>query len=336
MKLPWILCLAVVALFGGGLPARAQSVPPLVNYQGRLTDELGQPLPSGTYSVQFRLWPSVAGTTDLVWARQYDVAVVDGVFHVILGAPGGTEFAGASAAANSLNLAFTEPERYLGITIVKGANGIPIPSPKELTPRQQILSAPFALRADSAREANGVVPGGISSAALATNSVLGVHLSGGAVDLTKLARRDVGTNVGVGGLAISAPVGGFETTSSAYVAVPNLEVTLVTTGRPVQLFLAPRPRVADEQLKSIVGVSADAGFPYGWMSFSVDGAIQAEIALQLLGLGSAVVNLPPSLASCLVPVLPAGKHVFKFHMRVEANFRATVNVHDLVLVAMEL
>jgi hypothetical protein len=53
----------------------------------------------------------------------------------------------------------------------------------------------------------------------------------------QLAARATGTSVGAGGVAISASSGSFNTTSSPFVAVTNLSVTIVTTGRPVMLML---------------------------------------------------------------------------------------------------
>jgi microcystin-dependent protein len=134
-------------------PAWAQSVPLLMNYQGRLTDEVAQPLPNGTYAVQFRLWnralTNQPGGT-LVWGRQYDLTLVNGVFNVILGAAGGLALPGA--AVNDLQFAFGDAERYLGLTLVRLHDGTVISEAqrKEILPRQQLLSAPFAIEAGRA------------------------------------------------------------------------------------------------------------------------------------------------------------------------------------------
>lgn len=138
----------------------AQSVPALMNYQGRLTDEAGQPLPNGTYAVQFRLWNSaVAGQPGqtLVWGRQYEVTLVNGVFNAILGGPGGAALPEA-AAVNDLQFAFGEAERYLGLTLARLHDGTVIGDAqrKEILPRQQLLSAPFAVNAS-----NGSPPGSV-------------------------------------------------------------------------------------------------------------------------------------------------------------------------------
>ncbi|HTL57155.1 MAG TPA: phage tail protein [Candidatus Limnocylindrales bacterium] len=132
---------------------RAQTVPSLINYQGRLTDEIGRALTNGTYGIQFRLWNKpVAGQPGetLVWGQQYDVSLVNGIFNVILGASGGTPLPGAGVA--DLQFAFGEPERYLGLTLVRLSDGTVIGDAqrKEILPRQQLLSAPYAVEAGRA------------------------------------------------------------------------------------------------------------------------------------------------------------------------------------------
>ena len=102
--------------------ASAQSVPPLMNYQGRLTDALGAPLPDGSYGVAFRLWDdptssSANVSTHLIWGREYGVNLIGGVFNVILGADVGTTIPGA--AVNELTYAFSAPNRYLGLTMTR-------------------------------------------------------------------------------------------------------------------------------------------------------------------------------------------------------------------------
>lgn len=149
LKLPGFM---LALLFAAPVPG--QSVPSLMNYQGRLTDEAGQPLPNGTYAVQFRLWNTAvvgqAGET-LVWGQQHDVTLVDGVFNAVLGAPGGTALA-AATAVNELRFAFGDAERYLGLTLARLHDGTVLSGAqrKEIVPRQQLLSAPFAVEAGRA------------------------------------------------------------------------------------------------------------------------------------------------------------------------------------------
>lgn len=88
----------------------SQSVPALVNYQGRITGIAAQPIAAGIYTLSFRLWDSANGpSSQLIWSQQQTVTVSsNGVFNVILGAPGGSPVSGDSPLANDLSLAFTD------------------------------------------------------------------------------------------------------------------------------------------------------------------------------------------------------------------------------------
>ncbi len=117
------------------------SVPPLINYQGMLTDAEGKPM-TGTKTLEFNIYDA-AGSGTKIWGPQIFNAVplISGKFNVILGT---TDTAGRSVAE-----AFGAKERYLGIKVDSGA---------ELVPRQQILSAPFAIQsvyADVAKTVRG-------------------------------------------------------------------------------------------------------------------------------------------------------------------------------------
>jgi len=135
--------------------AIGQSVPNLINYQGRLTDQTGAALAPGPYSLQFRLWdsPSVS-SANLIWGQQQNVTVQsNGVFNVILGTHGATAISGA--AVNDLTFAFYGTNRFLGVEVIS-SNGLQVTAPTEIVPRQQLLSTPFAINAG-----NGNPPGTI-------------------------------------------------------------------------------------------------------------------------------------------------------------------------------
>src|ERR1051325_5305892 len=92
----------------------AQHVPELINYQGKLTDDLGQPLATADYTLSFSIYDAPQGGT-LKWGPQlFDglsgpghglrVPVVQGHFNVVLG-PIDVDNKGIAAA-------FTDPTRY--------------------------------------------------------------------------------------------------------------------------------------------------------------------------------------------------------------------------------
>ncbi len=136
------VCLALVAVAAG-----AQSVPPLINYQGRLANADGTPLPTSDYSLTIRLWNAPTGGVS-VWGPQcFDgevgpghcvrMPIVQGYFSVTLG-PIDTNGASLASVFSASNC-FVE---------------VSISNRPAILPRQQILSSPYAFSA-----ANGSPPG---------------------------------------------------------------------------------------------------------------------------------------------------------------------------------
>jgi len=137
----------------------AQSVPQLVNYQGQLLDAGGTPMTTGDYTVEVRLFPVESGG-GAIWGPQVfngqsgvgygqKVAVVNGRFNLVLGPldTGTNDLAGVFAANSSV---------YIELRVDAG---------NPISPRQQVLSAPFALSAANAINAANAV-----NAANATNA----------------------------------------------------------------------------------------------------------------------------------------------------------------------
>jgi hypothetical protein len=121
---------------GSGL---AQSVPQLINYQGQLLDAGGNPMPTGDYTVEVRLFTVESGG-GAIWGPQVfsgqsgigfgpKVPVVNGRFNLVLG-PQDT---------NTNDLASVFAANASVYIELKVGTGNPI------SPRQQILTAPFAL-----------------------------------------------------------------------------------------------------------------------------------------------------------------------------------------------
>lgn len=150
-------CVAAAWLASSAPQLPAQSVPAGMNYQGRLTDASGQPAAPGLYTLAFRIWdrPSGGAGERLIWGREYQATVIGGgTFNVILGAPGGLDLLGAQTT--DLTSAFAGSDRFLGITVLKDATGQAVANPKEIFPRSQILSAPYALKAERAASASSL------------------------------------------------------------------------------------------------------------------------------------------------------------------------------------
>jgi len=318
------LCTCLVAI---STTALAQSVPPLINYQGRLTDQTGAPLTAGVYGIQFRIWdsPTATNASDLIWGQQYGNLAVqsNGVFSVILGSPGGSAIPGTSPAVNSLAYAFGSSNVFLGVTIAV-SNGVALNSPSEIQPRQLLLSVPFAFTAAnagtaaSAAVAATVLPGSITTTSLATNSVT----------LTNLAPRVVGTNVPLGGFAISSSSGNYITSSLG--DVPNLTVTITTSGRPVFIGL-----ISDGNLNSSYVLSTRAAGETDVATGFTRDANVISSQYQRLDASSSTSDdlfLPPS-SNHHIDIAPPGVHTYTFRILAGNSSFQVVNVR---LVAYEL
>lgn len=123
--------------------AQEGSVPELINYQGKLTDVNGNPL-DGMHKLEFNIWDQASLGTKL-WGPQTftGVQVIQGHFNVILGPRDGSARSIVDAVADSV--------RYLEILVDDSV----------ISPRQRILSAPYAIQAEKAALAthhSNVVP----------------------------------------------------------------------------------------------------------------------------------------------------------------------------------
>ncbi len=132
--------LMLVRQSAGAARLSAPSVPQLISYQGRLTDAAGNPL-TGDYDMRFCLYAEPAGGSTL-WCETYaavngtTIAVTDGVFTVLLG-----------SIAPIPEALFDGADLYLGVKVG---------SDDEMTPRRRIASAPYAIRAAMAVDADTV------------------------------------------------------------------------------------------------------------------------------------------------------------------------------------
>jgi hypothetical protein len=63
---------------------KTRIVPKLMNYQGYLTDTLGIPI-TDTLSMQFHIYDATTGGNELWSEIQWNVGIIQGIFHVILG-----------------------------------------------------------------------------------------------------------------------------------------------------------------------------------------------------------------------------------------------------------
>ncbi|MCW5550962.1 MAG: tail fiber protein [Verrucomicrobiae bacterium] len=115
--------------------ATAQTVPPLMNYQGRLTDEAGNPLANGQYVLRFNLFDQAVGG-ESVWQEEQTVSLLGGSFNVVLG-----------TVNPALATVFMNANRFLQLTVLQNPAGSNVN--QTILPRQQLLSSPYSFMASS-------------------------------------------------------------------------------------------------------------------------------------------------------------------------------------------
>ena len=206
----WVL----VGVFVASVASGQVDIPAAINYQGKLTNPSdGRPVASGVYHVEFRVWghPTSTDGSYAEWGRSFPVHVVtNGLFNVLITDDGG-ELTSPAPLTNDLRQAFQGADRYLGLKITQGPSGS-ISAP-EISPRQRLVSAPFAMHAQNSTEAyhaeladdaehNFGIPG--------TLVVSGSTTLHGAADLHSLhvysggTQMDSGLNV-EGNLSVASP-----------------------------------------------------------------------------------------------------------------------------------
>jgi hypothetical protein len=138
------------------------AVPGLISYQGRALNSAGTVMGSGTpvnRTVTFRIWDHASNslTANLIYSEQQVVTIAEGEFSVLVGAgsvTAGTPLGYSETAKgpptlkiNDLSV-FAGVNRFLGVTIDDGTVAVD----NEVSPRQQIVSSAYALRARYAEQ----------------------------------------------------------------------------------------------------------------------------------------------------------------------------------------
>ncbi len=188
------LLLALLAFASSSaLFAQTTNVPGVISYQGRVADAAGAPIGNTApvnRTVIFRIWdsPSATAPANRLYSEQQNVTISGGEFSVLVGT--GTPVGGETGNAFSTMSAavFNGQARFLGVTVDDG-DGNPA-NDAEASPRQQVVTTPFAFRA---QVAEAVAAGGVASTALANDAVGSAALAAGAVTGAKLAASSVGT-----------------------------------------------------------------------------------------------------------------------------------------------
>jgi hypothetical protein len=133
MNVKRIISVFVLVLFSGVVIA--QSVPELINYQGRLTDDTGQPLDGVTVDLTFSFYGVESGGSVMLSVLQEDVLVTKGIYHVLIGSDTVTP-----GTENTLADVF---QKHTNVWM-----GVKVNTDSEMTPRSRIASAAYAIGID--------------------------------------------------------------------------------------------------------------------------------------------------------------------------------------------
>jgi hypothetical protein len=109
------------------------------------------------------------------------------LFNILLSNDGGEVTSPGTPQFNDIRQAFGGEDRYLGLTITVDPSGT-ITSPSEISPRQQLASAPFAMQAQTANSVRNL---GVTTAAMANGAVSTSKISDGNVTTAKIANEAV-------------------------------------------------------------------------------------------------------------------------------------------------
>jgi hypothetical protein len=219
------------------------AVPFAVNQQGLLVDTAGVPM-NGSVDLFFRVWahPTSTAPADLVYQELHlDRPVVDGVYEAVLGT-------GSFPAPAFSPALFAAPDRWLEIQV----------EAETLTPRQRIVSVPYALQAqvcelaaqaDDAQTLNGfdensfqsvvtgTCPAGQSIRAIAPNGAVTCEVDDvGTGDITGVtAGTGLAGGAASGNATLSIASGGVVSTLIADGTITNADVAAAAAIAPTKI-----------------------------------------------------------------------------------------------------
>jgi len=337
----FLTCLLLAAFAVNAAPA-----PTLIPFQGRLTDQQGVAYTTGQYTVIFNLYDQAVGGNVLWTETHQKVGVINGTMNVFLGSIN-TALAGVD---------FSQA-RYLGITI--DADNTPTTPDPEMVPRQMIIPAIYTKESGNSVKlagfgwsdllANGATnpaTGFISGTKIATGTLPGTSLADGAIvsdkialgaigtnqlqdgsiTLQKLAARQVGSNVDIGGVAISSSSGQWQRAANLGAAeVPNLVVSIKTTGRPVIALLVPDGSAQASFIGFNDILQPVAGGVYVGLKRD-DGQLVGLSLIEASNAGNDYRGYFPPGAHCFMDLTGPGTHTYKVYVSPYSTGSSASNV----------
>jgi len=123
-----LICLFAITAFGQTVKLENGRLSPrLLNYQGYLTDTLGNPITNPSVTMTFTIFDAISAGNQKWTETQGTVSIEKGIFHVLLG----------SVAAIPDSVFTNSSDRWLELSVTG----------QTLTPRTQIVSVPYAYTA---------------------------------------------------------------------------------------------------------------------------------------------------------------------------------------------
>lgn len=131
-----ILCFIIILLLAAFSVSLASGTPHLINYQGKATDNTGNPVADGIHDVWFLLFTTPTGET-YVWTDYASIQTTDGLFNYTLGSDP------TSPLADSIFVKYDS--LFIGIEF----------DGETLAPLKPLTSSPYAIRVNSLDGAKG-------------------------------------------------------------------------------------------------------------------------------------------------------------------------------------
>ena len=176
--------------------AAQSTIPGFISYQGRVADSTGALVGNGTAvnrTVVFRIWDglSTSGNASLLYSEKQTVTILNGEFSVLIGAgepvtgsPLSFDESGKKLSSVLTDSLWNNSTRYLGVSVYNdGAT-----TATEISPRQQLVSTPFAIKAKTAET---VVDNGITSSMIAPAAITGDRITPGTLTANLLSNSTI-------------------------------------------------------------------------------------------------------------------------------------------------
>lgn len=244
------------------------------------------------------------------------------------GISSGTASASFSGSVLIINSASNTPANVRCASVVIGNTGVSGSHYLTLSP-PSALAVDYSIAFPSLPAQTNVVTLDVSgNLASITYDAVGQNMTSvGANAIQASSTRSTGSSVGLGGVAISSSCGNFSTSSGSFSVVTNLSVTLVTSGKPVNLVLVPDGTNSGSILGGGVSVGGVLEVIFAFfrsISQLSSGKIQSN--------NSTSIFLPPS-ALVFVDIVGAGTYTYTLQA---ASISGTAAVQYCKLMAWEL